>query len=321
MPDTPAPATSVFDPVPGQPEQIGPDLRRILAPNPGPMTHRGTNTYLLGTRGIAVIDPGPQDAGHHDAILDALGPDQRITHILVTHAHRDHSPLAKALGARTGAPVLAYGDSAAGRSALMEDLATEGLIGGGEGVDAGFSPDMTLADGAEVEGDGWQIRALWTPGHFGNHMCFVSADRIFTGDLVMGWASSLVSPPDGDAAQFVASCQRLKALGASILHPGHGAPVTDPAARLDWLIANRAAREAAIIAELSKGAASAATLAAAIYDGTPAKLIPAATRNVLAHLIDLSARGIAAPQGPIRADAVFALSEAPDEPGPMPAQR
>jgi glyoxylase-like metal-dependent hydrolase (beta-lactamase superfamily II) len=193
----------------------------------------------------------------------------------------------------------------------MQDLVPGGLIGGGEGVDEGFAPDTLLPDGAEVAGDEWHIRALWTPGHFGNHMCFVSGGAIFTGDLVMGWASSLVSPPDGDAAHFVASCRRLKDCGAAVLHPGHGAPVTEPAARLEWLIANRAAREAAIIAQLAHGPASAADLAIAVYEGTPAKLIPAATRNVLAHLIDLCARRLAAPQGPLRADAVFELAGSP----------
>ncbi len=272
------------------------------------MTYRGTNTYLVGTRGIAVIDPGPDDASHLRAILAALGPGQHVTHILITHAHRDHSPCARPLAAATGAPVLAFGDASTGRSAIMERLAADGMIRGGEGVDVNFAPDTCLDDGAFVTGDGWQIESIWTPGHFGNHLCFAWDDAIFTGDLVMGWASSLVSPPDGDAAQFVASCRRLKARGAHILHSGHGAPITDPAARLDWLIAHRAAREAAILDQLTHGPATAAGLAAAIYTDTPGRLIPAATRNVLAHLIDLSARGLVAPAGALKADSVFALS-------------
>ncbi len=303
MPDTPD-----FDPVPGMAETLAPGLRRILAPNPSPMTYRGTNTYLIGTRGIAVIDPGPDDASHLRAILAALGPGQYVTHILITHTHRDHSPLARPLAAATGAPVLAFGNASAGRSAIMERLAADGMIRGGEGIDADFAPDTCLGDGESVVGDGWQIEAIWTPGHFGNHLCFAWGDAIFTGDLVMGWASSLVSPPDGDAAQFVASCRRLRARGAHVLHSGHGAPIADPAARLDWLIAHRAAREAAILAQLRHAPGTAATLAAAIYTDTPAKLMPAAARNVLAHLIDLSARGMVAPDGAIRAESVFALA-------------
>ncbi|MFX0540181.1 MBL fold metallo-hydrolase [Roseovarius sp. S4756] len=305
--------TFPFDPMPGQPEHLpaailGQDLRRILAPNPSPMTFRGTNTYLLGTKDIAVIDPGPDDDRHLSALLSAIGPDQHVSHILVTHAHRDHSPLARRLAAETGAPVLAFGDASAGRSPVMAQLAADGMIGGGEGVDAEFAPNIFLKDGEVLHGAGWQIHALWTPGHFGNHMCFAAGNAIFTGDLVMGWASSLVSPPDGDAAHFVASCARLKEVGAAVLHPGHGAPVLDPSARLDWLMQHRAAREASIIAALADGPATAAALTGRIYTQTPAALMPAATRNVLAHLVDLTARGEAAAQGPLHADAVFTLT-------------
>ncbi|MDT8325853.1 MAG: MBL fold metallo-hydrolase [Roseovarius sp.] len=274
-------------PVVGQAETIGAQLRRILAPNPSPMTFWGTNTYILGTREVAVIDPGPDDPAHLAAILRALDPGQRISHVFVTHSHLDHSPLATRLGAQTGAPVLAYGDSRAGRSPVMQSLAQSGEIGGGEGVDHGFSPDITLTDGQEVTGDGWRLKAHWTPGHFGNHLCFESGDSVFTGDLVMGWASSLVSPPDGDLSQFMASCERLNALGARRHLPGHGAPIDMPAARLDWLIDHRLGREAAILAALDAGPRTARQIADAIYTETPAKLMPAAARNVLAHLIDL----------------------------------
>ena len=294
-------------PTPGHPDNMTPGLRRILAPNPSAMTHMGTNTYLLGTQDIAVIDPGPEDGAHLDAILSALEPGQRISHILVTHAHRDHSPLARQLAGRTGAPVLAFGDSGAGRSAVMQRLAAAGCLGGGEGVDAGFAPDRCLADGETVDGDAWSLRALWTPGHFGNHMCFAWEDAIFTGDLVMGWASSLVSPPDGDAGAFINSCKRLRDLGSRILYPGHGLPVDAPADRLDWLIAHRGAREAAIVRCLADGPGTAASLAAAIYVDTPAHLMPAAQRNVLAHLIDLSERHIIDARGAISPDTVFDL--------------
>ncbi|WP_101068028.1 MBL fold metallo-hydrolase [Roseovarius salinarum] len=301
-------ATQEFDPPPGVAETLAPGLRRVLAPNPSPMTFRGTNTYLVGERGIAVIDPGPADDTHLRAIHDALGPGQRVTHVLVTHAHLDHSPLARPLAKETGAPVLAYGDARAGRSAAMEQLARAGTLGGGEGVDTAFFPDRELADGEVIDGDGWRLTALWTPGHFGNHLCFALDDAIFTGDLVMGWASSLVSPPDGDLSDFMASLARLADRGARVLYPGHGAPVSDPAARLSELIAHRRTREDQILRALEGHPATAETLARRIYTETPPALLPAATRNVLAHLVDLTGRGRVAPQGPLDADVTFALA-------------
>ncbi|MFD0858014.1 MBL fold metallo-hydrolase [Roseovarius aquimarinus] len=306
MSDRPAPA---FDPKPGAALEIARGLRRILAPNPSAMTFRGTNTYLLGHREIAVIDPGPDDPGHLDAILHALGPGARVTHILVTHAHLDHSALAPRLAHETGAPVLAFGDALAGRSAVMQRLADQGLTRGGEGVDLAFAPDRRLADGETVETGDWRLGAIWTPGHFGNHLCFAWDEAIFTGDLVMGWASSLVSPPDGDAGDFTASCRKLAALGPNVLYPGHGAPVENPAERLDWLIAHRAAREAAILTALAVRPGTAAEIAATIYTDTPAALLPAAARNVLAHLIDLAARGIVAHEGAVNAETVFRANE------------
>mgnify|MGYP006277732959 FL=1 len=293
----------------GAATELAPGLRRVLAPNPSPMTHWGTNTYLLGEEEVAVIDPGPDDAAHLAAILDALPRGARVSHILVTHAHRDHSPAARPLSEATGAPVLAFGDACAGRSAAMEELAASGLPGGGEGVDRDFAPDFRLSDGAEVAGAGWRLTALHTPGHMGNHLCLAWGDVLFTGDHVMGWASSLVSPPDGDLGDFMASCARLRRAGWRVFHPGHGAPVTDPAARLDWLIAHRRAREAQIRAALSEAPGSAADLAARIYSDTPAALLSAAARNVLAHLIDLRARGLAAPDGALSEHAVFRAME------------
>ena len=166
-----------------------------------------------------------------------------------------------------------------------------GRIGGGEGADRSFAPDRCLADGETVAGSGWALRALHTPGHFGNHMCFQHGDMIFSGDLVMGRATSLVSPPDGDMAAFMASLDRLAGLGPRILLPGHGDPVGDPAGRIAELIAHRRGREAQILAALGEGPATLAALTARIYHDTPAALLPAASRNVLAHLVDLAARG------------------------------
>jgi len=299
---------SDFNPPVGLAEDLGNGIRRILAPNPSPMTFRGTNTYLLGETGLAVIDPGPADETHLSAILRAVKPGQRITHILVTHAHLDHSPLAARLAKETGAAVHAYGVAQEGRSAVMERLAASGLGDGGEGIDHDFRPDIRLADGETVEGDGWRITALWTPGHLGNHLCFQSRGTIFSGDLVMGWASSLVSPPDGDLTDFMTSCQRLKSVGAEIFHSGHGAPINDPLARLDWLISHRRTREASILRELRSGPATAHALAHRIYTDTPAALLPAATRNVLAHLIDLMGQNIVTPIDPLSSSARFLAS-------------
>lgn len=300
-----------FAPPVGVALPLEPGLRRILAPNPSPMTFRGTNTYLLGTRDLAVIDPGPDDPDHLAAIRAALGPGQRISHILVTHAHLDHSPLARALSRATGAPVLAFGDARAGRSAVMDRLAASGLAGGGEGVDAGFCPDQTLADGDCVTGDGWQVRALHTPGHFGNHLSFVWGDAVFSGDLVMGWSTSLVSPPDGDLTDFMASCARLAGLDLRIAYPGHGGAIGTPRTRLQALIAHRLGREAAILAALAHGPATPAALAAQIYTTTPAALIPAATRNVFAHLVDLHGKSRVSATPGLAWDALFMRRDEP----------
>ncbi|WP_238366514.1 MBL fold metallo-hydrolase [Mesobacterium pallidum] len=297
-----------FQPAPGVAEPLAPGLRRLLAPNPSPMTFRGTNTYLLGTRGICVIDPGPDDPAHLSAILGALEPGQHVSHIVVTHAHLDHSPLSRALSHETGAPVYAFGPATAGRSAVMEALAATGLAGGGEGVDPTFVPDHALPDGATIDGDGWSLEVLHTPGHFCNHVALGWGDTCFTGDLVMGWATSLVSPPDGDLTDFMASCARLAARDWRVFHPGHGAPVTDPAARIAALLAHRRGRESAILSALADGPATAEALARRIYTDTPPALLPAATRNVLAHLVDLTGRGLLAPEGPLSASARYALS-------------
>lgn len=282
-----------------------PGLRRVLAPNPSPMTFRGTNTFLLGEGAVTVIDPGPDLSGHLAAILAALAPGERVDCILVTHAHLDHSALAPRLAAATGAPVLAFGPARAGQGAAMAALAASGLAGGGEGIDEGFVPDVTLADGAVVDTAAGPVRALHTPGHLPNHLGFLWRDAVFTGDVVMGWSTSLVSPPEGDMAAYMASLDRLAGLGARVFYPGHGEPVTDPAARLAELVAHRRAREAQVQAALAAGGGTAADLAGAIYAGTPPALMPAAARNVLAHLIDLAARGRALPEGPITARTRF----------------
>lgn len=294
-----------FQPEPGVPETLQPGVRRILAPNPSPMTFRGTNTYLVGDSDIAVIDPGPEESAHLGAILEALRPGQRVTHVLVSHAHLDHSPLARRLADHCAAPVLAFGPATSGRSLSMQALAASGLVGGGEGVDAAFEPDIRLSDTAEIAGAGWRITALHTPGHMANHLAFALGDVLFSADLVMGWATSLVSPPDGDLGAFMASLARLQTHPWRRFLPGHGAPVDDPAERLGELIRHRRARAESIARALAAAPADAASLAAAIYTDTPPALLPAAERNVLAHLIEMCERNLARPRGPLTAKAIF----------------
>ncbi|MFP7673112.1 MBL fold metallo-hydrolase [Marivita sp. S0852] len=295
-----------FTPTPGDVVELSPGIRRIVANNPSPMTYRGTNTYLIGTRDLAVIDPGPRDPKHLAALLSGIGS-ARVAAIFVTHAHLDHSPLARDLSAETGAPVVAFSDALGGRSAVMQRLAASGLMRGGEGVDASFQPDHTLSDTDRFDGSDWSLTALHTPGHFGNHLCFALEDILFCGDLVMGWATSLVSPPDGDLTDFMASCRRLQGMSWSTFHSGHGAPISDPAGRLDWLIQHRLNRETSLLEALQHGAATSGDLAKRVYTDTPATLMPAATRNVLAHMIDLYGKNIIEPVQELTADTAFRL--------------
>lgn len=294
-----------FNPKTGIAMELEPGIRRILAPNPSPMTYRGTNTYLIGTRELAVIDPGPDDPDHLNAILGALGPGETITHIVVTHSHLDHSPLARPLANRTGAPILAFGGPTDGRSAVMTQLALSGLAGGGEGIDTGFSPDVRVADGQSIQGDGWTLDVIHTPGHLGNHIALALGDICFTADHVMGWATSLVSPPDGDLTDFMASCHRLRDRNWRVFHPGHGAPIKHPAERLDWLIEHRLGRERSILETLSNGPATARQLAERIYTDVNPALMPAAERNVFAHLVDLTGKSAVEALSSLAADAVF----------------
>ncbi|MEM6680455.1 MAG: MBL fold metallo-hydrolase, partial [Pseudomonadota bacterium] len=263
-------------------------VRRITAPNPSPMTHEGTQTYLIESAGRAlVLDAGPAIDAHLEAILRALGP-VRIEAQLVTHSHRDHSPGARALAAETGTPVLALGPHGAGMSAQMQALAEAGggSLGGGEGADREFQPDRRIGDGEAIALGDWQITALHTPGHLSNHLSFhiEGSGVLFSGDAVMGISTTLVSPPEGDMAAQVATLERLAALvsaraaaGEALRFlPGHGPEVTDPGALLAGQLAHRRARRDALVAALAEGPASAPLLAARLYVGTPPSLLPAA---------------------------------------------
>ena len=288
-------------------ETIYPGIRRILAPNPSPMTFTGTNTYLIGHKEIAVIDPGPQSAIHLRAILNAIKPGSKITKILVTHSHLDHSPLAATLSETTSAKIYAYGDSFSGRSIEMNELAENDLIGGGEGVDATFRPDTSLLDGTALLHDKKKIVAIWTPGHFGNHMAFSFKNYLFCGDHVMGWASSMVSPPDGNLGAFRRSCDKLLARSETIYLPGHGEKIEDGPSRIRWLLIHRNERELQILNALAKKPDSAKGVAKRVYRDVDPQLVPAATRNVLAHLFDLVERKRIVALGPLKLHTKYSL--------------
>ncbi|MEO8243538.1 MAG: MBL fold metallo-hydrolase [bacterium] len=269
-----------------------PPLRVLCAGNASALTGTGTNTYLIGRGEVAVVDPGPDLASHLAAILAATAG-ERISRILVTHAHLDHSALAPRLAALTGAPVLAFGRADSGRSTTMTELARQGLTSS-EGADQAFAPDQTLADGDRVMVGDSVVEALHLPGHMGCHLGFALGDGLLlSGDHVMGWSTSLVSPPDGDMAAYMSSLHRLTTRTWSRMYPGHGPEIADPGRRLAELITHRLSREAAILAALrDHGPASPAAIAAQVYRDVAPHLLPAATRNVLAHLIDLTDRAL-----------------------------
>lgn len=287
---------------------LAPRIQRLIAPNPGPMTYWGTNTYVLGQRDLVVVDPGPDLPAHLDRLANLPGPGAQIAAILVTHAHLDHSGGAAALSRATGAPVHAFGNALAGRSPIMADLAAAGGLEGGEGVDAAFRPDHILTDGAQLDFGDLRIEAIWTPGHMANHLCFALPNQgiVLTGDLVMGWTTTLISPPDGDLGGYLSSLDRLAARqGDNLYLPAHGAPIDAPADKLAALRAHRLHRHAEIRAALSQGPATATGIARRVYTDLAPGLLPAATRNTFAHLIEMVSLSQAEARPKLSADAVF----------------
>lgn len=291
----------------GVADELEDGVRRILAPNPSAMTFWGTNTYLVGGSDVAIIDPGPKDEGHFQAILDATDQGKSVSYIFVTHAHVDHSEGATALARTLQVPVVAYGPAEKGISPIMANLISNGMETGGEGVDREFVPDLILEDGATISGQDWSLSAIWTPGHLSNHICLSYEDVVFSGDHVMDWATSIVSPPDGDLGAFMSSCEKLLQRSDRIFYPGHGNPVADPAGRIKWLLAHRKSREAQILAALKSGDCTPVELTKQIYTDVAPALLGAAERNVFAHLIDLYERGLVSARPKIASDAVYAL--------------
>lgn len=292
----------------GTAEQLAPGVRVVTAPNASPMTYTGTRTYIVGAGVVAVIDPGPDDAAHRAAVAAALAPGERVAAVLVTHAHRDHSEGAAAMGARLGAEVLAHGDPIGARAPELARIAGALELGGGEGLDPGFGPDRRIAAGEVIAGPGWTLTTVATPGHTADHLSFAyaEAEALFSGDVVMGWSTTMISPPDGDLAAYRATLGALRDRGEAVYFPGHGGPIARPARLVGHMLAHRGAREAQIIAALGTGPARVADLVAAMYPGIAPGLRGAAGRNVLAHLVDLVLRGRIGVEG-VGTAAVYAL--------------
>ena len=277
----------------GQAETLAPGVRRLVAPNPGPFTFTGTCSYIVGHGRVAVIDPGPADDGHLAALREALAGES-VEAILVTHTHRDHSSLAPALQRLTGAPTYGQGPHRPARPlALGEVNALDA------GADHDFRPDHVLADGEAVQGTGWRLAAVATPGHCANHLAFALEDTalLFSGDHVMAWSTSIVAPPDGAMGDYMASLQKLVGRPETLYLPGHGNPVREPQRFLRGLIQHRRMREAAILKALADGPAEIPAIVARVYAGLAPALIGAAALNTFAHLEDLVARGLAVTDG------------------------
>ncbi len=293
----------------GEAVRLAPQVRRLTVRNGSPMTFTGTQTYLVGAGDIVVIDPGPVNDQHVADVMNALDDGEKITAILLTHTHIDHSPGAAALNAATGAPTYAFGPHGAGMSQMMIDLAASGAdLGGGEGADRAFQPDFTVADGERLTFSDLALTAIHTPGHLSNHLSFAMDDgAVFTGDLIMGWATTLVSPPDGDMATFLASLAKMRAREDRVYYPGHGHPIEDPTGMIDHQVAHRRARVDQIVAALGDGAATPIELTKKIYTDVNPALYGAASRNVFAALLGLVAEGRCEAEGGIAPDARFSL--------------
>ncbi|GAA4713099.1 MBL fold metallo-hydrolase [Sphingomonas lutea] len=262
-------------------EPIEPGIARVLAHNPSAFTYYGTQTYLIGEREVAVVDPGPDLPAHVDALVDAIGG-RPLVAIMCTHTHRDHSPASRPLAARTGAPIVGCGPLA------LEDVGPRADAA----FDGDYRPDHILADGEGVRVDGEQVIALATPGHTSNHLCFAYRGALLTGDHVMGWSTTVVVPPDGDMAAYMASLDRLRGRDDRIYYPAHGPAVTNPQQYVRHLMGHRMQREKQILRLIGEQARDIPDIVANAYPGLDPRLTTAAGGSVLAHLVDLERRGL-----------------------------
>ena len=278
---------------PGVVEQVRPGVRRVLCNNPSPFTFTGTVSYIIGEGKVAIIDPGPDDEAHAKALLDAVRG-ETVTHILVTHTHRDHSPNTARIKAATGATVYAEGPHRASRPRFESEKHNPE-----SGADRDFKPDVHVLDGETIEGFGWRLEVVATPGHTANHLAFAWPERkiSFVGDHVMGWSTSIVAPPDGSMVDYMTSLEKLTRREEDLYFSGHGPEIPEGPRYVRFLIRHRQAREASILHRLAKGAADIPSLVRAIYIGIDPRLTTAAGYSVLAHLEDLVGRGIVATDG------------------------
>ena len=283
----------------GTAAEVTPLIRRVVANNPSAFTFHGTGTNIIGRGKVAIVDPGPDDPQHIDAVLKAVRG-ETVTHILVTHTHSDHVPAAPAIAAATGAKVYSFGPHP--RPPAGETPEQEGELS--------FVPDIRLADGEVVEGAGWTVEAVHTPGHISNHLCFaVREDRaLLTGDHVMGWSTTVISPPDGNMADYFASLRKLLPRTETVYIPTHGAEIRDPIPFVQACIDHRLNREAQILARLKEGPQTIPTMVAKNYADTPKHLHPAAGRSMLAHLIQMAKDGrVKTEDGRAKADSLYRL--------------
>lgn len=288
----------------GVPRELASGVVRIVANNPSPFTYKGTNTYILGTGdGLAVIDPGPADAAHTQAILAFAGP-RPISHILITHTHRDHTDGLPALLAATGAKTVGFGRRVANRGSKGTSPS------GSEFVDKDFIPDVPLVDGQTLDGTGWSLTALHTPGHAPDHLCFALGDSgiLFSGDHVMGWNTSVVAPPEGNMADYVRALDRLTGRSDRLYFPGHGGQVEDPQRLVKAFLLHRRMREQSILECIRQGTDTVRAIVPVVYKGLDAKLLNAASLSVLAHVEHLAERGLVRVEGALSADQKLSLS-------------
>ncbi len=267
-------------------EQLEPAIARILAHNPSAFTYYGTQTYLVGTSELAVIDPGPDLPEHLDALVEAIGG-RRVAAIMCTHTHRDHSPAARPLAERTGAPIVGCAPLALETVGPRADAAFDG----------DYAPDRTLEDGEEIEVDGKPVVAVATPGHTSNHLCFAYGEALFSGDHVMGWSTTVVVPPDGDMAEYMRSLDKLRGRDDRVYYPAHGPAVTNPQQYVRHLTGHRMQRENQILKLVGEHARAIPDIVANAYPGLDARLVTAAGGSVLAHLVDLERRGLVEQHG------------------------